>query len=62
MQNITVQLASHLDVLYIVEFSFKSNSSQRRSICVFGAYNHVSLREFFEGSILFEAQNLSNIL
>ena len=42
-------LASHLDVLYILEFSFRSNRSQWRSMCVFGAYIEVSLREFFGG-------------
>ena len=39
----TVQLVSHLDMLYTVEFSFKSNSSQWRSICVFEAYIQLSL-------------------
>ena len=43
LHNVTTQLASHLDVLYFVEFSFKSNNSQWRSICVFGAYIQVSL-------------------
>ena len=27
LHNVTIQLASHLDVLYIVEFLFKSNDS-----------------------------------
>ena len=44
----TIQLASHLDVFYTVEFSFKSNGSQWRSTCVFGEYILVNLREFFE--------------
>ena len=43
LHNVTVQLASHLDVLYSIEFSIKSNGSQWRSICVFGAYIHASL-------------------
>ena len=47
MHNVFVQLASHLDVLYNVEFSFKSNGAQRRSICVFGEYIQVILIEFF---------------
>ena len=34
----TVQLASYMDVLYIIEFSLRSNGSQWRSICVFEAY------------------------
>ena len=62
LYNVTIQLASHLDVLYTVEFSFRFNGSQQRSTCVFGAHIQVSLREFFEGSILSKAQNLSNIL
>ena len=62
MHNITIQLASHLDVLYYVEFSFRSNGSQWRSVCVFGAYIHVSLTQFFEGFILSKAGNLSKIL
>ena len=62
MHNITIQLASHLDVLYFVEFLFKSNGSQWISICIFGAYIQVSLTEFFGGSILSKAGNLSNIL
>ena len=49
MQYVTVQLASHLDVLYTVEFSFKSNGSQQRSICVFGAYIEASLTGFSGG-------------
>ena len=28
LHNVIVQLASHLDVFYVVEFSFKSNDSQ----------------------------------
>ena len=27
LDNVTIQLASQMDVLYIVEFSFKSNDS-----------------------------------
>ena len=46
LHNVIVQLPSHLDVLYIVEFSFRSNGSQWRSTCVFGVYIQVSLREF----------------
>ena len=61
MQYVTIQLASHLDVLYIVEFSFRSNGSQWRSICAFGAYTKVSLIGFFGGSILSKARNLLNI-
>ena len=49
LHNVTIQLASHLNLLYIVEFSFKSNSFQWRSICVFGIYIQVILREFFVG-------------
>ena len=47
LHNVTIQLASHLDVLYTIEFSFRSNGSQWISICVFEAYIHVSLRKFF---------------
>ena len=47
--NVTVQLTSHLDVLHTIEFSFRSNCSQRRSICVFEAHIQISLREFFWG-------------
>ena len=43
-------------------FFFKSNDSQWRSICVFGGYIQVSLREFFGGFVLSKARNLSNIL
>ena len=50
LRNVRVQLASHLDVLYIVEFSFRSDGSQRRSICVFGAYIQEILTKFFWGS------------
>ena len=57
LQYITVQLA-YLDVLYTVEFSFRSNNFQWRSICVF----RISLIGFFGGSILSKARNLSNIL
>ena len=49
LHNVTIQLASHLDVLYIVEFSFKSTDSQQRSICVIGVYIQVSLRNFLKG-------------
>ena len=49
LHNVIVQLASHLDVLYYVGFSFRSNGSQWRSICVFGAYIQVSLTQFFGG-------------
>ena len=62
LQYVTVQLASHLHVLYTIEFSFRSNSSQWRSICIFGAYIEVSLIGFFGGSISSKAGNLSNIL
>ena len=61
LQYVTVQLASHLDVLYTVLFSFRSNGSQWRSICVFGVYIVVSLTGLFGGSILFKVRNLSNI-
>ena len=57
-----IQLASYLNLLYKIEFSFRSNNSQWRSICVFGAYIEVSLIEFFGGSILSKTKNLSNIL
>ena len=60
--NVSVQLASHLNVLYTLEFSLRFNGSQWRSISVFGAYIEVSLIEFFGGSILSKAGNLSNIL
>ena len=43
LHNVTVQLASQLGVLYFVEFSFRSNNSQWRSICVLGVYIQVSL-------------------
>ena len=49
LYNVTIQLASHLDVLYKIEFSFRSNGSQWRSTCVFGAYIHISLRQFLGG-------------
>ena len=48
LYNVTVPLASHLDVLYFLEFSFISNVSQWRSICVFRVYIKVKLIEFFE--------------
>ena len=62
LHNVTIQLASHLDVLYSLEFSFRSNGSQLRSICVFGAYIHINLIQFFGRSILSKVRNLSNIL
>ena len=49
LQYVTVQLASHLQVLYAIEFSFRSNGCQRRSICVFGAYIEVNLIGFLGG-------------
>ena len=60
--NVTVPLVGQVDVLSTVEFSFRYDNSQWRSTCVFGAYIHVRLTKFFEGSILFKARNLSNIL
>ena len=62
LHNIIVQLASHLNMLFTKELSFKSKSFQQRLICVFGAYIQVVLIEFFEGSILSKAGNISNIL
>ena len=62
LRNVTVQLASHVDVFYIIEFSFKFGNFQWRSMYVFGAYIQVSLIKFFEGSILSKARNLLNIL
>ena len=38
LHNVTIELASHVDVLYTMEFSFKSDGSQWRSVCVFRAY------------------------
>ena len=61
MHNVTVQLASQVDVLYTIKFSFKYDGSQGRSICVFGANIHISLIEFFEGFVLSKVGNLSNI-
>ena len=62
MYNVTIQLLSHLDVLYSVEFSFKSNGSQWRSyMCIWSVYLG-KFERVFGGSILSKAQNLSNIL
>ena len=55
LHNVTIQLGRHLDVLYTIEFSFRSNSFQRKSTCVFGEYIQISLRELFGGSILSKA-------
>ena len=52
LHNVIVQLASHLNMLYIVEFSFRSNGCQHRSICIFGVYIQINLRELFGRSIL----------
>ena len=49
LHNIIVQSASHLDVLYTLEFSFKITDSQQRSICVFEAYIQVILTKFLKG-------------
>ena len=46
LHDVTIRLASHLDVLYSVEFSLRSKCSQWRSICVFGAYIQVNLTQF----------------
>ena len=62
LYNVTIPLARHMDVLYTLKLSFRSNSSQWRSICIFEVYIHISLIEFFGGSILSKAWNLSNIL
>ena len=49
LQYVTIQSASHLHVLYTVEFLFRFNGSQRRSICVFGVYIEVGLMGFLGG-------------
>ena len=49
LHNVIVQLASHLDVLYYVDFTFRSNGFQWRSICVCGTYIQVSLIQFLGG-------------
>ena len=46
---ITIQLASYLNVLYTIEFSFRFNSFQWRSICVFEGYIQEILTFFLEG-------------
>ena len=43
---------SHFHVLYIVEFSFRFNNSQQKSICEFGAYIQIILTKFFGGHCL----------
>ena len=58
LHNVAVQLASHLNVFYTIEFSFKYKGSQQRSICVFKAYIQIILTEFFGGSILSKVGNL----
>ena len=64
LHNVTVQLAGHLDVLYSVEFSFRSKGSHWRSICVFGdqyVYSSKFDTVFWEVHIV-QVGNLSNIL
>ena len=41
VHNVTVQLASHLDMLYSIEFSF---------MCIWNIYSEVILIEFFKNS------------
>ena len=38
LHNLSVQLVSHVDVLYTIEFSFRYDDSQWKSTCVFGVY------------------------
>ena len=63
MHNVTISLVGHslMNVLSIVEFSFRSNGCPWRSTCMFRAYIQGRLTKFFEGSILSKVGNLLNI-